>query len=115
MLSLSVLPPKHQLALDHDPAEHLVMPMGRAYALPVHPKVELTLDNFLSAYQAELLSRYSWAQNDAQMLTRVMTAARATITNGEKSWHLGGPAVERAWSSFGKRGQPSMQRLRELP
>ena len=65
---------------------------------------------FLTAYRAELLARYPWAQ-DAAKLHRFMESVEMSISGGAKTWNNDGEAVTAAWRAIGGKGKPTYKAL----
>lgn len=72
----------------------------------------MTKQEFLNAYKADLVKRYTWASDTAK-LDKFMASCVATL-NGALSWNHDGEAVTAAWRAIGGKGKPSLKALRAL-
>jgi len=70
-------------------------------------------NQFLTAYRAELLARYSWASDTAKF-ARFMASATDTIESRATSWNHDGEAVAAAWRAIGNKGKPTLKALRAM-
>lgn len=75
--------------------------------------IENTRDTFIARYRAELIRRFSWAQ-DADRLERYMESVRHSITGPTASWTAEGAALESVWRTMGNKGKPTLKALRAL-
>lgn len=74
----------------------------------------MTRQDFLTAYRAELLKTYPWAQ-DSDRLARFMSGVEATLTGPRATWNHDGECVVSAWRAIGGKGKPTLKALRGMP
>lgn len=93
------------------------------------PPAGATLDDFLDALRAEIISRYAWAQDNtyntcntynnagpiSPVLARFMRSVEDTCTGHKRTWNKDGPAADNAWRAIGGKGKPSYRALEALP
>lgn len=75
---------------------------------------EMTQVDFIKAYMAELKARYPWT-SDLAKFAKFMQGVTLTLRVGGNQWVAEGEAVKAAWKSIGGKGNPSLQKLRDLP
>lgn len=76
--------------------------------------IEMTREQFLTAYRADLMARYAWA-NTPVKLERFMKSVVRTISTEAKTWHHDSPSTHAAWRAIGGSGRASLKGLRALP
>lgn len=75
--------------------------------------VTMTKNDFLRAYEAEVLKAYAWA-TDTDRRHKFMLSVRATLRGPATTWSFDGPATREAWRAIGGKGKPTLKALRAL-
>lgn len=73
----------------------------------------MTKEDFLRAYEAELLANHAWA-SDTDRRAKFMAGVRSTLTGHTAQWNFDGPSTVAAWRAIGGKGKPSLKALRAL-
>ena len=69
---------------------------------------------YVDELERAIIETYDWPREDPVRLERHMTVAAATIAKMEDIWRPNSHAATAAWKAIGKRGVPTISKLRSL-